>query len=180
MKRRNSNIYTVLKKRRKAEGITQLALAKEIGCKQSAISMMEAGNLDALSEDRLQKVAEKLGVELEQEISEPVKTLELVHKYCPNHDCPSNTPYTVAGELFFMPNFVVEATGKTSKCSFCGEILQYECPNEDCSAIVSSKSACCTECGDKYVECHEDIVDEVSWADEQRSRIEQIRELINK
>ena len=68
MKRRNSNIYTTLKKRRKAEGITQLALAKEIGCKQSAISMMEGGNLDALSEDKLQKVAQKLGVELEQEV----------------------------------------------------------------------------------------------------------------
>jgi len=178
MKRRNSNIYTTLKKRRKAEGITQLALAKEIGCKQSAISMMEGGNLDALSEDKLQKVAQKLGVELEQEVSEPVKTIDLVHKYCPNHDCPSNTPYAVAGELFFMPNFVIETAGKKSKCSFCGEILQHECSNEECGAIVSSKSACCTECGEKYVECHNDIVDKTSWADEQRGRIEQIRQLM--
>ncbi len=179
MKRRNPNIYTTLKKRRKAEGITQIALAKEIGCKQSAISMMEAGNLDALSEDKLQKVAQKLGVELEQEVIDSSNSSALVHKYCPNHDCPSNTPYVAAEELFFMPNFIVEATHKKSKCIFCGEILQHECSNQDCGATISYKSACCNDCGEKYVECHNDIPNKTLWADEQRSRIEQIRRLID-
>jgi transcriptional regulator with XRE-family HTH domain len=179
MKRRNPNIYTTLKKRRKAEGITQIALAKEIGCKQSAISMMEAGNLDALSEDKLQKVAQKLGVELEQDVRDSSNSSALVQKYCPNHDCPSNTPYVVAEELFFMPNFVVEATQKKSKCIFCGEILQHECSNQDCGATVSCKSACCNDCGEKYVQCYNDVSDKTAWADEQRSRIEQIRRLID-
>ncbi|MDA3799106.1 MAG: helix-turn-helix transcriptional regulator [Kiritimatiellae bacterium] len=177
MKRRNPTIYKALKRRRKSEGITQLALAKEIGCKQSAISMMEAGNLDALSEDKLQKIAEKLGVELDS-VTQKSK-ISLVNKYCPNHDCPSNIPYVVAGDLCFMPKFVNEMAETSSRCEFCGEILQHECSNEECNAIVSGKSSCCNVCGDPYVECHADIVDKVTWADGQRERIEQIRVLID-
>lgn len=177
MKSRNPNIYKALKRRRKSEGITQLALAKEIGCKQSAISMMEAGTLDAISEDKLQKIAEKFGVELDTVTKET--KISLVNKYCPNHDCPSNIPYVVASDLYFMPKFVKDMAEKSSRCQFCGEILQHECSNEECNAIVSGKSSCCNVCGDPYVECHDDIADNVVWADAQRKRIEQIRVLID-
>ena len=54
-----------LKEARQAKGYNQSTLARMVGCKQSAISMFEAGMTTKLSNETVKKMSELLGVSLE-------------------------------------------------------------------------------------------------------------------
>ena len=61
-------IFKQLRKARIAAGLTQAALAGQVGCTQSAVSMMEAGRPEALSRESLEKLAKVLNVTLPEAV----------------------------------------------------------------------------------------------------------------
>lgn len=138
---------------RRSKSLTQSELAKIVKCKQSAISMYEAGHVDALSYKTIVLIARELGLTVPEEVvvdSVPQDIRLSCLKYCPIDDCPSNIPYIVGGELHFKPTMVNALKDKSTRCSFCGEILQDCCSNEACGMPLSD-GGFCVHCGDAYV-----------------------------
>jgi transcriptional regulator with XRE-family HTH domain len=172
-------VHEILRAARRAKGITQTALASGVGCKQSAVSMFEAGRGDALSAETVARIAEHLGVDLAvvKGGTGGKMAARRVSKYCPVDECPSNVPYVVRGQLCFKPSLVEGRAGQADHCGLCGEILEERCPNEQCGAAISEGSFCAV-CGTAYVTAaREERGPLVAWADGQRNRIGQIRQL---
>ncbi len=136
----------LLARARREKGLTQSALAHAVGCKQSAVSMLESGQPEKLSQEAVEKIAKLLGVPLEAPAAaQPLlpRLPESARGFCPNALCPSNVPYAVNGELLFWPRLQAVAEG-LSRCACCGELLESRCPH--CGAAVA-EGACCTACG---------------------------------
>jgi len=141
-----------LSRARREKGLTQSALAQSVGCKQSAISMLESGQPEKLSQETVGKIAALLGVMLESQASQttdhslPSSFSADARGFCPNAACYSNVPYVVQGELLFWPQAQHLAAG--AHCAICGELLEPRCPH--CGAPVT-EGACCTLCGSPRV-----------------------------
>lgn len=137
----------LLARSRRDKGMTQSALAQAVGCKQSAISMLESGQPEKLSQEAVEKIAKLLGVTLETPPGAPAAdprdlAAPAAGGFCPSAACPSNVPYVVQGDLLFWPRLQPVASG--GRCAFCGELLETRCPQ--CGAAVA-EGACCTACG---------------------------------
>jgi len=135
---------------RRARGLTQTALAAQIGCHQAALSMFEKGNCTKLSEEYVEKIAKRLGIDItslrkqsEQDEIDDAKTPLVSVGFCPEPECPSNTSYAVAGRTFRKVTLQ-----KGRYCAFCGEVLETVCPS--CGAVLN-EGACCSCCGTPYV-----------------------------
>ena len=135
---------------RRAHGLTQTALAIEVGCQQAALSMFEKGNGTKLSAEYVEKIAKRLGIDLEalkkQTANEELKnetTPIMSVGFCPEPECPSNTAYAVAGRTFHKVTLQ-----KGRYCAFCGEVLEPRCPA--CGSVLN-EGACCSNCGAPYV-----------------------------
>ena len=136
---------------RRAHGLTQTALATEIGCQQAALSMFEKGNGTKLSSEYVGKIAKRLGLDLAA-LQKQVVNEELNHTtasivavgFCPEPECPSNTAYAVAGRTFHKVTLQ-----KGRYCAFCGEVLETSCPS--CGSALN-EGACCSNCGAPYVQ----------------------------
>ena len=144
---------------RRDHGISQTALALELGCKQPAISMFEAGDGTKLSEEMVKKLAMRFGISLEvqpkevggsSERKEAIDNLvQSTMAFCPNCQCPSNVPYVVEGRLLFRPSCRMASPVKGGRrCAVCGEVLEQRCPA--CGASLNA-GACCVVCGLPYV-----------------------------
>ena len=135
---------------RRAHGLTQTALATEVGCQQAALSMFEKGNGTKLSAEYVGKIAKRLGLDLAV-LQKQVGNEELNHTtapivavgFCPEPECPSNTAYAVAGRTFYKVTLQ-----KGRYCAFCGEVLETSCPS--CGSALN-EGACCSNCGAPYV-----------------------------
>ena len=178
------------KEARKAKGLNQSALARAVGCQQSAISMFEGGMVTKLSDETVGKLSEFLGVPLEEKKKEPPSTsadvvepsagvvgllTNHIHGYCPNGQCPSNIPYVVEGRLFYRParSALAHASGKY--CPHCGELLETRCPV--CGAPLN-EGACCATCGSAYVTpVLPEGIDAMAYARARREEIVQLRAL---
>ncbi len=138
-----------LRAARRAQGISQSDLAREVGCRQSAISMMERGHSAALSQAMLERIRERLG--LTPDASAPDAANGAPPSpglaYCPNPDCPSNLPVSVGDTVTFWPS---AQPGSGRYCGLCGEVLSYHCSNPLCRS-PSRTSACCMNCGTPWV-----------------------------
>ncbi len=158
---------------RRTQGISQGALAKQVGCAQAAISMMENGNPTALSRETIAKIATVLKVELddEGEPAQPIAAAGLA--VCPNGDCPSNVPFAVNGTVAFWPK------GQPSGakfCAYCGEVLEHACSN--CGAPIG-EGAFCQKCGAPHVMPPAgDISDPVAWAAARRRELAELKALL--
>ncbi|MFO7936744.1 MAG: helix-turn-helix domain-containing protein [Kiritimatiellia bacterium] len=134
-------------KTRRTKGLTQSALARNAGCKQSAISMFESGHPEKLSMESVRKVAEILDITLDEEKDETVaddnKDLFSRKAYCPNAACLSNIPYMINGELIIWPK-VSNFSNASRYCKVCGEVLEFRCP--ECGRDVG-EGAFCEGCG---------------------------------
>lgn len=174
------SLYLNFRKRRQERGLTQSELAREANCSQSAVSMFEAGRSHALSQERLVALAQILELDTEAvvaQFSEPGAAASLVLKYCSTDECPSNIPYVVRGQLCFRPTMVKADAAEQSRCRECGDILESRCPNPACGLPAEEGSYCGT-CGTAYVPVtRASTRSDDQWADEQRSRIHDIREL---
>lgn len=162
---------------RRAQGISQGQLAKQAGCVQAAVSMMENGKADAIAHETIVKIAEILHVEIDEtpEAALPaVPVLAPGHAVCPNGDCPSNVPFVVNGSVAFWPKKQPSATAKY--CAYCGEVLEHACSN--CGAPIG-EGAFCQKCGTPHVmPPAADIADPVAWAAARRREIAEFKALI--
>ncbi len=171
---------------RKARGMNQSALARILGCQQSAISMFEGGMPTKLSDETVQKMADFLGIKLEEEKKESAVSNEqpsspvggfgqMTRGYCSNCHCPSNVPYVVEGRLFYRPSRAIASPTGGERCAVCGEVLEMRCPT--CGAPLND-GACCAVCGSSYVTpvLPEDV-DAASYARVRREEIIQLRSL---
>ena len=140
-----------LKAARRNAKVGQLELAREVGCKQSAISMFESGNPTKLSEETVKKIAAKFGVQLSGEgvVKGAVETGGVAGTgFCPNPACPTNKAYEVDGRRLFVCNREVADPAGGKFCAMCGEVLERCCPN--CGAPVHA-GAVCSICGEAYI-----------------------------
>jgi transcriptional regulator with XRE-family HTH domain len=169
-----------LARARREKGLTQSALAQAAGCKQSAISMLESGQPEKLSQEAVAKIAALLEVTLEPPSSQVHPSSFILHPsvslgYCPDAACPSNTPYTVAGELLFWPRPQPSASGG-KRCAYCGEVLERQCPH--CGAALA-EGACCHACGGaKVANTLQPETDREAWAAHRRREIAEWKTLV--
>jgi transcriptional regulator with XRE-family HTH domain len=161
--------------------MTQSALAQEVGCKQSAISMLESGQPEKLSQETLVKIANVLGVLLEAPSCglnpEPslASSSSSARGFCPNAVCYSNVPFAFQGELLFWPR--LQALSAGGHCAFCGELLEPRCPH--CGVAVASDGACCPACGGARVtNTLTPDTDSDAWAAQRRREIAEWRSLL--
>ena len=144
----SKSICQTFKDARRALGLTQSALASDIGCHQEALSMFERGNATKLSEEYVSRMAERLGIDikaLQEQESAAGKAASVMVSigYCTDPECPSNTAYAVGGRTFHKITLQ-----KGIYCAHCGEVLEKSCPS--CGAALN-EGACCTMCGTRYV-----------------------------
>lgn len=176
-----STLHLALRRARQAANLRQGELAKQVGCTQSALSMYEGGKASALAQETVRKLAERLGVELPagfgDEGRSPAGPLAASSalpgagivpvRFCPNFQCLSNVPYSVGGQILFLP---LGAAGCAAHCAICGELLERTCPS--CGAPVLRRGGCCGECGAPLVAWPEGFAEDPSaWILAQRAAI---------
>jgi transcriptional regulator with XRE-family HTH domain len=167
-----------LRDARRARGLTQAEVARQAGCLQSQVSMLERGQPNRVARETLEKIAALLEVDLGAapvEAVAPAVPPPPAHAYCPQAECPSNTPYCVGGELFFWPSPQPGSARPGHRCAWCGEVLAFVCPQ--CGAAAGA-GACCRECGAPLVAPPPglDAAPE-PWAERRRQEIETLRAL---
>jgi len=172
-------INEIVRTARRAKLLSQSALATAAGCTQSAISMFEAGRADALSSQTVEKVAEVLGIDANSVARSAGKSGNPSLRFCPADGCPANVPYVVQGRLILKPSMVEDGaiSASSARCRYCGEALQDRCPNTECGVALVEGSFCAA-CGMAYVTVIERDRGQLEvWADAQRGRIREVREL---
>lgn len=169
------NLHKRLRRARREAGLTQAALAQQVGCKQSAVSMMEAGRREAMAHDTLVKVAALLKVDL-PEIAEPApQALSHAVSVCGNFSCPSNLPYVVGDDVYFLP---LGTVGRGRHCIFCGELLMSVCAH--CVTPIANRGGCCGACGELFVELPEGYVEDVpGWVAGRVEAVESLRRFLS-
>lgn len=168
---------------RRDKGISQVALAAEIGCKQPALSAFEAGDGTKLSDEAVTRLSEMFDIPIEQPSEKeglpPPAAVPVegnVNGFCPNFLCPSNVPYVVDGRLLLRPSRLISApVSSARRCAACGEVLEFACPV--CGAPLND-GACCCVCGQPYVTATlSSSTDPVAWASSRRAEISTLRSL---
>ena len=164
---------TALRRGRLAAGLTQRELAEKVGCKQSALSMLEGGRPAAVSRETLAKIAHAVGVALPEGTSPAAAAAAAAaaafppagFAFCPDFECPTNMPYFAGTELLLLP---LGTAGAGRHCAACGELLARACPA--CGAPVRRGGGCCTACGAPLVVVPEGFAaDPRAWAAERQS-----------
>jgi len=151
MERLTPELAAQMRDARRAKRLSQAALAREAGCTQSAVSMMEMGRADALSRETLRKIGALLDVEVGVG-DKPTRVAGDVSAAgrrvcCPQPECPSNVPFAVGGVVVFWPRS--RSSGDAGcYCAYCGEVLLSACPG--CGRPLW-EGGHCRICGAAYV-----------------------------
>jgi DNA-binding Xre family transcriptional regulator len=179
MERLSPELAGRLRDARRVKGLSQHALAREAGCTQSAVSMMELGRPDAVSRETLRKIGALLDVEVgEADGARPAGgecPAAGGRVCCPQAECPSNVPFAVAGSVVFQPR--PQPAGRAGVyCGFCGEVLLTACP---VCARPLGEGGHCRECGAAYVNPPAaPVLTPAAWAAERRRQIAEWRALL--
>ena len=148
-----------LREARRAAKLSQIVVADEVGCKQSALSAFEQGDGTKLSAEVVEKLAKKFGVDISKkakgaasagmvDVSAAHVVSEKEKGFCPNPRCPTNHAYEVEGRTYYMPDLAAADPVGGKFCAMCGEVLMKTCPN--CGARVH-RGGVCSICGDAYL-----------------------------
>jgi transcriptional regulator with XRE-family HTH domain len=148
-----------VKEERRSRAISQSELAAAVGCKQSAISMFEQGDPTKLSDEAVQKLAEKFSLKLvdfKSSSAAEVQSFSAITKpiytssrgFCPNPKCPSNEQYEVEGHIYYYPNRMKADPVGGRFCAYCGEVLEKVCPN--CQKPLHD-GGICSFCATPYI-----------------------------
>lgn len=153
MKNLDIDICYRMRTARKERGISQSALAAEVGCKQSALSMFEQGDPTKLNDEVVEKLARKFEIDLSAPAKKAAEAEILARMsphtgMCPNPACPSHLRYLVEGKTFLKPNRQQTDPVGGRFCAVCGEVLERFCPN--CHAPLH-EGAVCSHCGEPYI-----------------------------
>lgn len=110
--------------------------------------MFERGRTTKLSEEYVEKIARRLGIDIKalqaKEASQGIQMqAPMAAGYCPDCECPSNSAYAVGNR-----NLYRITLQHGIYCAHCGEVLEKACPS--CGAPLN-EGACCTMCGAPYV-----------------------------
>lgn len=149
-----------IREARRAAGLSQTVLAKEIGCKQSALSMFEKGDGTKLNEEAVTRLCAKFNIELPKDHSPsetggtvPARSMvfSASRGFCPNAECPSHHRYFVESRTLLQPDRSRQDPVGGTFCAVCGEVLEHACPT--CGAPVHD-GAICSFCGKPYVFCN--------------------------
>lgn len=139
-----------IKQARQQRHLSQSALARQVGCSQSALSMFEGGRTTALNAQTIGRLCSELGLlaaHASELTEEAAAVPEGVRSFCPNPECPSNLPAVIGGETVSVPRKHFAAEGECH-CGWCGEVLERACPS--CGAPVNA-GGFCASCGGRYV-----------------------------
>ena len=147
----HQQIGQIIRQARSQAGLTQGALGEQLGLKQSAISMMEQGKEHAISDRKLLKMGELLGLDL-LPLMKAEQPAPAILKFCSSPDCFAHVPLSLAGQLVLMPSMVSGPAGELSRCQYCADPLEEKCG--ECEAPVCEASACMA-CGTAYVSAPE-------------------------
>lgn len=155
-----SEICRKIKEARRELGLSQVVVAAEVGCHQSALSAFEQGDGTKLSDEVVERLAKKFKVDLTAEVPhegdsvarQPVMAPPVPGRigsgFCPNPNCPTNRGYSVEGRAYYLPDRRAADPVGGKFCALCGEILERACPN--CGAPVH-EGGVCSLCGKPYV-----------------------------
>ena len=143
---------------RKQAGLSQSVVARDIGCKQSALSMFEQGDGTKLGREAIENLCRKFSIPLPPQAEKDVSGASGFFTqrfsgggergFCPNPNCPSHHVYKVEGKRFFKPDRNEQDPVGGKFCAVCGEVLEKSCPN--CNAPLH-EGAVCSFCGMPYV-----------------------------
>ena len=140
---------------RRAAKLSQIEVAREVGCGQSALSMFEQGDGTKLNDETVAKLAKKFGIDISARAARK-GTLSVAAAvsgargvgFCPNPHCPTNRAYDVEGKTRYLPDRAAADPVGGKFCAMCGESLVKACPN--CGAAVHD-GGFCSVCGEAYV-----------------------------
>jgi len=149
----SSEFCAKVRQARREAGLTQSELAREVGCKQSALSTFEQGDGTKLNDEVINRLSKKFGLEIttSEEKAAPqalARLLAPASGFCPNPNCPSNHRYRVEERTLLRPDRPAADPVGARYCAVCGELLERCCPN--CGAPVHD-GAICSICGEPYV-----------------------------
>jgi transcriptional regulator with XRE-family HTH domain len=157
---------------RRRRGMTQSDLADTVGCKQSAISMFERGNAQALAIEKQEAIAKLLEIPWHAPDNKGARDIAPArnHNFCPQFECPSNLVYRVGTRRLSMPRAPSCTDG--IYCRYCGEVSETRCPA--CKTIYT-QGACCSNCGYAFIACPDWT--EAEWLDWQEAHNRTAREI---
>lgn len=147
--RRMKTLGSQIREARLRRHLSQSDLARQVGCKQSALSMYELGRATALSAETVGRLCAALGLlpPAEGEFAADAPQAQGERAYCPNPDCPSNLPVRVGQAVALVPRGHLAREGERH-CAWCGEVLERACP--ECGAALNP-GAFCVRCGTAYL-----------------------------
>lgn len=146
-----------IRRARQQRHMTQSALARQVGCKQSALSMFETGRTTALNGATIGKICQVLGLlpPSGDELEAAPRQEEAAYAFCPNPECPGNLPAAIGDSVTLFPRRHALQAGEVH-CALCGEVLERTCP--ECGAPVRP-GAFCVRCGTAYLAVAPERVD---------------------
>lgn len=139
-----------IREARQRRHLSQSALARLAGCKQSALSMYEGGRTTALGAQAVARICEELGLVApgEGELAQAPSPSVGERVFCPNAACPSNLAVALGeGRVALVPRGHVAGADEVH-CAWCGEVLERACP--ECGAPLNA-GAFCARCGAAYL-----------------------------
>jgi DNA-binding XRE family transcriptional regulator/transcription elongation factor Elf1 len=143
----DSKFGSSVKAARLTQNYSQEELAAKAGCSQSAISRLENGNLDAVSDEIAHTICSELGIDPKS--YQPNE----IYLACTNPTCPLNFLYLLnGGQIGCKPWMTRGSPDKDMYCPACGSLLANRCQDIKCGAPLVSGNAHCSKCGKAYAE----------------------------
>ncbi len=147
-----SKLATAIQSARKELHLSQRELGAKVGCSQTAVSHVENGDQDAVSEDTLKRICKKLNLDLADFVGVTLTDNPERLLFCPQATCPKNVPYLVNGKISFQPTVFLLERPDTVFCPGCGGALSERCNTGECGALVQVGAAFCMDCGAPFVD----------------------------